>query len=118
MCNLYGTPDKRRYFYHLDRNKYYYLYNRLISASWRLEAVFITPRPSVLGMRRKARSSLVQIVACRLLSAKSLFEQQKKKHIYPFWMVGLHLTNKPDNYSIPCTRASNILLFLTVKVLF
>ena len=30
----------------------------------------------------------------------------------------VHLTNKPDNYSIPCTRSSNILLFLTVKVLF
>ena len=30
----------------------------------------------------------------------------------------VHLTNKPDNYSIPCSRSSNILLFLTVKVLF
>ena len=33
-------------------------------------------------------------------------------HSFPFWMV--HLTNKPDNHSIPCTRSSNILLFLTV----
>ena len=30
----------------------------------------------------------------------------------------VHLTNKSDNYSIPCTRSSNILLFLTARVLF